>query len=542
MENKNTFQGIKLFLSCVLLFSLLGCAHYNRKENVLSVVNNEPITRDDLQYSLTVEHRRQDLSSAGKLDISQFVEKLIDDRLIIQEAYRLGIDDNPGVKNPLRSFITRESVMKLYNEEILQKISVTEKDILLYYKKNYEKVFLEIINVKSEKEALYILDQLKSGESFSRLAEHYPVDFPKNDSGEIVFVQRSMTPVIAQSVSSLNTGQHSEVIELNNRFYIVKLLRREEAPEEGLQDARKGIDRTLRKERENALSKEYIEVLREKASITIHDDILTSILQSDDNAGRENLLKDERILAEVNGDSLPVGKFLSKIPSSRMESVEKLLQNWIDTKLVDSEALSRHYEKEHGFGNKVSRYKNELLKRVFIRQIIAPGVKFSDNDLREYYEKNKENYLKPLYYKVQQITVTTRDEAHEVLKSLQKGAQFSWMAKTKSIDSFAEVGGARDWVKEKDLPDVARTTIKSLSPGEISPVLEIDSKFVIIRLLEKTEVEANDFDSVKNAIVKAYGSEQFQKLYTEYLDALRKEAQITIYDDRVQDLKRVLKK
>jgi parvulin-like peptidyl-prolyl isomerase len=542
IKSKKKLLVLRLIISCFLIFFSLGCALHTRKENAFAVVNNEAITREDIQYSLKIEHRRQDLSSARKLDISQFVEKLIDDRLIVQEAYRMGINDDPGIQKAVQSFTTRESVMKLYNEEILKNISVTEEDINQYYKKNYEQFFLEIIEAKSEKESLLILEQLQAGEPFSSLAEHYPSQFPRNDSGEIVFARRSKNPVLDQAVSSLNAGQHSEVIELNNRFYIVKLLRREEAPDRGLQEVQIKIKNILKKEKENKISNQYLEQLRKKASIRINNDILFSLRHSKDKAEREKMLNDERILAEVNGDTLTVGKFLSSIPARSRQTEDKLLQNWIDTKLVDSEALSRHYEKEPDLGNRIFRYETELLKRSFFSMVIAPGIKISDTELREYYEQNLENYMKPLYFKFQQITVKTKEEAHEVLKGLQKGAQFSWLAKTTSIDRFSNKGGARNWIKERDLPDVARSTMESLSPGEISPVLEIDSKFVIIRLLDKTQAEAKDFDTVKTAVLKAFGDEQFQKLYKEYIDALRKEAQITVYDDRIKTFENSIKR
>jgi parvulin-like peptidyl-prolyl isomerase len=542
MESQKKIQVLWLIISFFLLFSSLGCALHTRKDNILAVVNNEPITREDVRYSLMIEHRREDLSSARELDISQFVEKLIDNQLIIQEAYQLGIDEDPSIKNAVQSFLTRESVMKLYDEEILQHISVTEEDILSYYKKNYEHFFLDIIKAKSEKEALLILEQLKSGESFSGLAEQYPSHFPTNENGEIVFARRALKPVLGQAVSLLEPGQYSETIEVKNSFYIVKLLGREEAPDDGLQEVRKTIESILKRERKSKLQKEYLEHLRKKASIKIHDDILSSLTQTKAKAEHDKMLEDERTLAEVNGVTLTVGKFLSMIPALSKKSEEKLLQNWIDTKLVDSEALSRHYEKKTDLGDKVIRYKNELLKRAFSRKIVAPGIRVPDTKLREYYEQHQENYMKPLYYKIQQITVKTRDEAREVLENLQKGAQFSWMAKTKSIDGFANQGGTRGWVQEKDIFDAAQTTLKSLSPGDISPIFETDSNYRIIRLLEKTEAEAKGFNTVKTDVLKTYAAEQFQKLYAEYLDALKNEAQITVYDDRIQTFEKSLKR
>ncbi|OGW55247.1 MAG: hypothetical protein A2Y81_13035 [Nitrospirae bacterium RBG_13_43_8] len=67
-----------LLALCSLLVFSGGCASLQHKGVVLAVVNGESITEGDLKYSLTIAHRREDLSSAGALNLSQFVQKLID--------------------------------------------------------------------------------------------------------------------------------------------------------------------------------------------------------------------------------------------------------------------------------------------------------------------------------------------------------------------------------------------------------------------------------------------------------------------------------
>jgi hypothetical protein len=68
----------------------------------LAFVDGDPVTKGDLEYSLEIAHRREDLSSAKALDISQYVEKLINDRLIIHEARRMGMEEYPAVLYPER--------------------------------------------------------------------------------------------------------------------------------------------------------------------------------------------------------------------------------------------------------------------------------------------------------------------------------------------------------------------------------------------------------------------------------------------------------
>ncbi len=188
-----TLSSMLLALCCLLVL-VGGCASLQQKENVLAVVNGEPITERDLKYSLEIAHRREDLSSAGALNLSQFIQKLIDDRLIIQEARRMGAEDYPEVQQALQAYILRESVVRLHDEEIVRKVTVTEEDIKNYYKKNYERLSLGIIEVDSEENAQEILEQLKKGADFKELARKYSTHPSQKDGGEVILRRNSLSP------------------------------------------------------------------------------------------------------------------------------------------------------------------------------------------------------------------------------------------------------------------------------------------------------------------------------------------------------------
>ena len=144
-----TSQLTTLFAILVLLW---GCASAPKKDDTLAFVDGDPVTRRDLEYSLEIAHRREDLSTARELNINQYVEKLIDDRLIVHEARRMGIDEYPEVEEKVRDYVLRESVVRLYSEEVLEKVFVTDEEINDYYKTNYERFTLDIIEAGTEED------------------------------------------------------------------------------------------------------------------------------------------------------------------------------------------------------------------------------------------------------------------------------------------------------------------------------------------------------------------------------------------------------
>jgi parvulin-like peptidyl-prolyl isomerase len=166
----------------------------------------------------------------------------------------------------------------------------------------------------------------------------------------------------------------------------------------------------------------------------------------------------------------------------------------------------------------------------------------TDKDLEDYYMSHQEEYVKPVKYKIQQITLNSQVEAQEALNSLTGGANFSWLAKAKSKDSFASAGGVTEWKTKEQLPGPAREMVGDFKQGDLSPILQIDSQYLIFRLVEKSGREVEEFSKVKAIVFKAAYEEKFREIYDSYIDKLRKDARIELNDEAVRAFEETFKK
>ena len=226
---KSIFYALCSWLFALCFFSV-GCASLPQKESVLAVVDGYPITEGDLKYALSIAHRREDLSSAGTLDIRQYVDKLVDDRLIMNDARNAGMDQYTEVRQAIEAYILRKSVVKLHDEEILRKVLFTDKESEEFYGKNYERFVLRIIEADSEEKAQTILDELKQGGDFVELAQRYSTHPLQHKGDEITLTGLSLSSGLREPVYGLTPGETSDPILIGDKYYIVKLVRREEAP------------------------------------------------------------------------------------------------------------------------------------------------------------------------------------------------------------------------------------------------------------------------------------------------------------------------
>jgi parvulin-like peptidyl-prolyl isomerase len=540
-RNPNRLTCSMLCAICYMLF-LIGCASVAQKDTVLALVDGDPITEGDMKYSLTVAHRKEDLSSAGSMNISRYVNKLIDDRLLVHEARTAGMDQLPEIKQAIVAYLLRESVVRLHKEEIVDKVSITEDEMRDYYRKNYEQFKLGIIEVKSEGEAGEILGRLKNGADFAELVRKFSTHHSKEKQGEIALKRMGMSSEVYNAVSVLNIGEYSNVIKPGNAYYILKLLDKSTPPENEFDNVKGGIKKELRKRKENERSDEYLKTLRARAKITIQDGLLAELKK--DRAGKEPEKGiDKQPLVEVNGEVLTAGEFLSMMNNAGKRSDEDVVNSWIERKLIDEEALGRHYEKQPDLWSALDRYENELLKITFIRRIIQPQVKVTDEALKEYFTTHQKDYMKPARYRVQLITAKTEEDAKEIMNNLQNGADFSWVAKRKSVDASAPDGGERGWITKAELPKQAREIIDTMNAGDISPIINAgENAYLIYKLQDKHKEEVEDFDKVREPVFQAFFNEQMNVLLEKYLTQLKTGARIKVYDKEIKSLETKLQK
>jgi parvulin-like peptidyl-prolyl isomerase len=523
-----------------LLFALLaGCASTSNKDEVVALVEGSPIYTDEIMYSASIAHRKEDLPKTKELDFSDYIQKAIGEKLITEEARRMGMDEFPEVREKVRGFVLRESVVMLHNEEIASKITVSDEEILNAYRENYVKY--DYIEFQNQEDANAALEQLKNGADFREVSLKYTAPETHNSNIDIVRLKKSLRPEYKEALSAIKPGEHTEIISAGDKYLIIKLLN-PSAEDKIFQDrTRKEIEKAIRKQKE--LGTDYLKALREKAPVKIEEELLAGLNSDIEKGDREKWTGDKRPVASVYESVLTVEELL-KMSGPRGNSEGPLrrplidsVNSWIDYKLVDHEALSRHYELKPELEAKVYNYTNQLIKDVFIRNVILPNIVFTEEKLIDHYNRNLADYMLPAKYKVQMMSLDTREEAESASNSLKAGADFAWLTNTKTGREISDIL----WTQEQ-LPETLAENIESMEPGDISPVFEYDNKFSIIQMKEKTKAMPNKFENVIEQVKKSYFLNKMEELLNEYKEKLRVGAEIIIYEDVVKKMQETFSK
>lgn len=177
----------------------------------------------------------------------------------------------------------------------------------------------------------------------------------------------------------------------------------------------------------------------------------------------------------------------------------------------------------------------------FILEEARKQVSISDEELLEYYNENKESFLEPEQVHARHILVETEEEANNLLLQLKEGlTDFAELAKEKSVGPSAPSGGDLGFFAKGQMVKEFEDAAFSLSPGEISEVVQSQFGYHIIKCEEKKEEYSPTFEEAKERISDTLKDQRETEALSALTSKLREEAVIVFnydFDAEIESLK-----
>ena len=129
-------------------------------------------------------------------------------------------------------------------------------------------------------------------------------------------------------------------------------------------------------------------------------------------------------------------------------------------------------------------------------------IEVEPDEIRDYYDLNKREFLRPERVSVSQILLDNEENAVEVFDRIKDSSEevFQQVAKEVSLGVEAPKGGHMGIFEMSQLPAEMENVIFSLKTGEISQVVESAYGFHIFRLDKKLEPELEVLEKVSTDI------------------------------------------
>ncbi|MBX6422059.1 peptidyl-prolyl cis-trans isomerase [Thermosulfurimonas sp. F29] len=459
--------------------------------------------------------------------------------LLADEAESMNLADSPHYRRKLEVFLKVRSLLLLRNEEVDQKIHATREKLWdLYLREFVPRVRLRVFYSENATEARTWAEKARQ-EGCQKVFEKIPRK-KKRDLG--YRRPRQIPPFLRKDVVSAASGAVLGPYQRGKRFVVVCVEDRVGPTPGDFRDMLPDLGDLFRREEEARLTRDLIERLKKKYRVEIAWDTINKITPEgklpDDLKDRvviriadkelsardfQELLKRDRALR------YPERKKLSEEDLRRLRKI--VVNNIVAETLTDLEALNRHYERREPLKSLWEFYKRQMLVREFERQVIWPKVKVTEEDIREYYEEHKQDYLRP--GKVVIAVIQSGDEKlmRELYRRIRSGEDFFEVAKRLYFHGVHPQTYREDQVR----PEIKKV-LDTLEPGDISPLFKVDKDYFIIKLIDRIPPSPHPFKMVKDSIKSILERERFEELRRDYVERLKLRSRIEINEKAWQKL------
>ena len=211
----------------------------------------------------------------------------------------------------------------------------------------------------------------------------------------------------------------------------------------------------------------------------------------------------------------------------------------MDDKLLYLEALRQGIDKDP----KIQKLMvNTLLKQEVYSQVRTSEI--SEDDLRAYFEENKEDFVVPAKVQIKRILVKpTADEdsaaarrrAEEVRAAVVANpSDFKSLAQRHSKGPYARRGGDMGFVQAEGKPGVDPDVVAqafALGGTGVSEVFETRDGFNIVYVPNKRDRVDRTFVQMRGSVMRKLKSDRYKALYDGYVAGLREGAAVELDDE-----------
>ena len=231
-------QRFQVLATTLMVFMFVGSSALAQqstqqsKDAAIAIVGSKTITVEEFNKKYA-EVKGQTVNPPTK---EQFLEDLVRYELGLQEAEKRKLGNDPLVQDRMKQELYKALLEKDLGEKV-QKITVSDKEMATYYKKNPEirtsHILIEVKpgataeqRAEGKKRAGEILAEVKkSKRPFEELVKLFSDDpLSKQTGGDVGWQSRiSLVPSYYETILKMNEGEISPLVETPFGFHVIKV-------------------------------------------------------------------------------------------------------------------------------------------------------------------------------------------------------------------------------------------------------------------------------------------------------------------------------
>jgi hypothetical protein len=524
----------------------------------VAIVDDEPITVADLTKRVASIHAgRTDEHTPARKNYANLLDRVITTKLIVQEARNIGFDEMPAVAAQIEQF-SADLLLSILMSQYLESVEPDPEELDELYRQMSREFLLTTLNFANREDANAFVEQYESSGDFQELAAAFIED--GRTEGELDAQEymklKDLLPRIAQTAYDMEVGSVSEVFLVTDGlvlFYVDDIRFYEDPALE--KEARQKILGRLKKEK----GREYGDLLVKKHATTDEKLLKKVDFQSEKTGflglGEEKpvdlaeLIDDERVVANMPGEepfTVTIGDLATAVKESFYHGIETstgrkkdlnrekriILQNILFARAAVEEAMSQGIHETDEYLDTLDKYTTSLLFETFLKRVIIPDVKITEEEVRSYYEEHIDDFSSPKMIRMNGIAFHELADAQKALDKLRKGADFKWVSAnspgqvtkgTKGITVFDNV-----LLSSTALPDSLRKPADMAKRGDSLLYSDPDDYHHVITISKIFPPTPRRYEDARLPAARQISDEKTRLLIEDWGEKLKEE-----YDTRI---------
>lgn len=507
----------------------------------LAVINGEPLTVAELREGFVKRHGGHEKFLGGEQELRRFINIIVDQRLLVQEAYNLGIQDLADIRKATEEYADQKSAAYLVQSETEGRANPTEEQIHDAWEANTKQLYvMQEIVVESRDEAEQVRGMILGGGNFEEIARSCSTVPSKMHGGRLGTVGwGTMEPAWETVVFPLEPGEISPAFRTKGGWNVVQLLDRTTIAQPAYKSVRSKIEAILkgrmldenRASFSNELWTRYhvavAPVDHSAASLSaLHKTSADTVVASWD--GGALLLKDFPSEGEI--------KMMAALPDWRAQQFfDEQLRAGVNEPLVKLEVKRRNIAAVPQVADPVRRYQEDLMENALYADHIFKDVKVTDDDVKTYFEQHKAELKTPERRHVAHIVMADPATAKAVRDRALAGEPWADLVKQNSVDTpTVKDAGELGWITKRDTPKEF-IPVLALQEGAVSEPIQSKFGWHLIKVLGIEAERPLSYDEAKDNIGKSVLDQKKREKRAYWVKKLREASKVNISDKAVHD-------
>ncbi len=214
------------------------------------------------------------------------------------------------------------------------------------------------------------------------------------------------------------------------------------------------------------------------------------------------------------------------------EGTTRFIDELVKKEMLYMEAKKRGIDREKDVEKRIEDFRKIAMINKMLEKEIEAKAKPTEQEVKDYYEKNKEEFIDASQVRLSQIVAKDEKDARAALDRLQKGEDFKSVAGALSSDKSAKAGGDIGFFKRGDLSPQIENIVFRLRKNQTSMPIPMKDG---IHVLQVTEIKGTpiDFDKAKPVILQRLTVDRQKAIFDTFIENVKNTYKVELKKDEI---------